>query len=197
MNKQQLRKQKRKERRSLSSSQQEQASKDLLTQLNQSSLFLAAKSVGLYIASDGEISPQHIAHKAWALGKEVYLPVLNPFGYNKLHFALWKPEDLLVKNRFGILEPKVCQFAPVWKLSLLLMPLVAFDSEGRRLGMGGGFYDRTLAFCKRAALKPKLIGLAHEVQKVEKLEVESWDIPLDGIVTDQHWYSREAIKRPL
>ena len=69
------------------------------------------------------------------------------------------------------------------------MPLVGFDEEGGRLGMGGGFYDRSFAFTRiRPRLRPTLIGLAHELQKVQKLPVEPWDIPLDAVVTDHRIY---------
>lgn len=66
------------------------------------------------------------------------------------------------------------------------LPLVAFDAKGRRLGMGGGFYDRAFAFKnKYKRLGPMLIGLAHSIQEVESLDVEHWDIPLDAIVTEK------------
>ncbi len=75
-------------------------------------------------------------------------------------------------------------------LDLVLLPLVGFDEQGGRLGMGGGFYDRSLAYLARRknGHKPTLIGLAHECQKVDRLALASWDIPLAGTVTDAGWY---------
>jgi 5-formyltetrahydrofolate cyclo-ligase len=65
------------------------------------------------------------------------------------------------------------------------MPLVGFDKAGNRLGMGGGFYDRSFAFKqKRHSCQPKLIGLAHSIQQVDNLSVQGWDIPVDNIVTE-------------
>src|SRR5690606_40461575 len=65
------------------------------------------------------------------------------------------------------------------------LPLVAFDARGNRLGMGGGFYDRTFARAPRArTLRPRLVGLAHHFQQVASLPAEPWDIPLDAIATD-------------
>ncbi|MFP9005247.1 5-formyltetrahydrofolate cyclo-ligase, partial [Pseudomonas aeruginosa] len=77
-----------------------------------------------------------------------------------------------------------------WALDLVLLPLVGFDEQGGRLGMGGGFYDRSLAYLARRknGHKPTLIGLAHECQKVDRLALASWDIPLAGTVTDAGWY---------
>ena len=70
-----------------------------------------------------------------------------------------------------------------------MLPLVGFDRRGRRLGMGGGFYDRTFAFSRiRPRLAPKLIGLAHDLQRVQQLPVEPWDVPLHGVVTDRQRY---------
>tara|TARA_B100000676_G_scaffold253991_1_gene260054 strand:+ start:160 stop:384 length:225 start_codon:yes stop_codon:yes gene_type:complete len=65
------------------------------------------------------------------------------------------------------------------------LPLVAFDERGNRLGMGGGFYDRTLAFSRRPGHKPALIGCAYAFQEIRMLPAESWDIPLQYIATDQ------------
>jgi 5-formyltetrahydrofolate cyclo-ligase len=69
----------------------------------------------------------------------------------------------------------------------VLLPLVAFDPQGGRLGMGGGYYDRTFAFLngQKGGQKPKLIGLAHHFQQIPKLPIESWDVPLNAIVTDE------------
>jgi 5-formyltetrahydrofolate cyclo-ligase len=97
----------------------------------------------------------------------------------------------LKKNHFGIFEPDFRNTAcmPANRLSLVLLPLVAFDTYGNRMGMGGGYYDRAFEF-KRNTLRnsPKLIGLAHELQKQAQLLTEPWDIPLFSIVTDQRSY---------
>ncbi len=91
------------------------------------------------------------------------------------------------RNRFLIPEP-VPKYAEVSanRLDLVLMPLVGFDKCGNRLGMGGGFYDRTFA-CN--LLRPKLVGLAHHLQEVDSLAVDNWDIPLNAVATDRQWLS--------
>ena len=89
------------------------------------------------------------------------------------------------KNRFGIKEPISTDIINADQLDILFMPLVGFDKDKNRIGMGGGFYDRTLAFKKqqKMAKNPKLIGLAFDCQQVEQLEVQEWDVPLDVIIT--------------
>lgn len=101
----------------------------------------------------------------------------------------------MTHNRYGILEPQLncSHVSPVAQLDMILMPLVAFDSKGNRLGMGGGFYDRTLAHLpKNKAQRPTLIGIAHQCQFVDALPVASWDIPLDYIITDERIYCISA-----
>jgi 5-formyltetrahydrofolate cyclo-ligase len=95
-------------------------------------------------------------------------------------------------NRFGIAEPRRnrARQRKIWALDLILLPLVGFDRHGGRLGMGGGFYDRSLAYRKMRKNwhKPTLLGLAHECQQVDRLAMASWDVPLQATVTDKTWY---------
>jgi len=149
--------------------------------------FLNSRRIACYLANDGEIDPEYIIQTAWKYRKHVYLPVLSPF-QSKLYFAPYQPGMDMHINRFGILEPACSpvNWVTAWQLDLMLLPLVAFDESGNRLGMGGGFYDRSLAYrrSRTQSLRPKLIGLAHELQREKKLEANSWDIPLDMIATE-------------
>lgn len=188
----QLRRMLRKARRALTSSQQRQASRGLYRQLAQQPLFRRAKHISLYLPTDGEIDPRVLLRAAQRRGKATYLPVLSAWPRTKMVFQRIRPGEKLQPNRFRILEPRanLARQRKVWTLDLVLLPLVGFDDVGGRLGMGGGFYDRSLAYLARRKTwrKPTLLGLAHECQKVERLAQASWDVPLQGTVTDKAWY---------
>ncbi len=136
-----------------------------------------------YWAMDGEI-----ALHSWQLRlprELVYcLPVLHPD--NRLRFAPWRPGDALTTNRFGIPEPDVDPDAALQPdvLALVVMPLVGFDAGGRRLGMGGGWYDRSFAFRRSATPPPWLVGVGFSTQQVEHLDAASWDVLPDAICTE-------------
>lgn len=183
----QLRKELRARRNALNPSQQEAASTWALRHLMKLPKFLRAQHVALYISADGEVDPRPVAEQLWKMGKHCYLPVLHPSQDRQLWFVEYTANTFLKPNRFGIPEPDHRQ-APRLAANLLdivLLPLVGFDRQGGRLGMGGGFYDTTFAFHKGKKTKPYLVGLAHACQEVEALEVKEWDVPLYGIVTDK------------
>lgn len=182
---QQLRSHIRSLRRSLSAEQQHQASLDLVKQLLPRPEVQQAQHIALYLTNDGELDTTPLIHAFWQQGKTLYLPLLHPVVSGYLVFQLYTPDTLLKPNQFGIGEPQLnCSLLrPVSQLDLIFTPLVAFDSEGQRLGMGGGFYDRTLSQLHVEATKPRLIGLAHDCQQVESVPVEAWDIPLPSICT--------------
>ncbi|MFA5529724.1 MAG: 5-formyltetrahydrofolate cyclo-ligase [Thiohalomonadaceae bacterium] len=150
--------------------------------------FLRSRHIALYLPNDGEVDLNPLFRRAMALGKRCYLPVLSPAFHNRLWFAPYTPATPLALNTFRIPEPVVGwhDMRPVWTIDLVLTPLVAFDAHGNRLGMGGGFYDRTLAYLARRAVwrKPRLLGVAYRFQEHERLPHQPWDIPLDGVVTD-------------
>ena len=183
-----LRKKLRSARRALSTSQQHLASRRLFRQLAQHPLFVRSRHIAFYVANDGEIDPVLLFRHARRLGKVCYLPVVSGWPRNNMQFQRIHKHQQWIRNRFGITEPrtKVNSRTRPWRLGMVLMPLVGFDRLGNRLGMGGGFYDRTFAYLRRRHnwFAPCLIGLAHQCQKVDILPVESWDIPLNGIVSD-------------
>lgn len=187
-----LRRQLRQSRRNLSPQQQRQASRKLLRQLAQHPLFRRSRHIAFYLANDGEIDPAALIEQARKMGKHCYLPVLSAWPANRMNFQRLVKGQRWTRNRFGIREPlpnRGLQARP-WRLDLVLMPLVGFDEQGNRLGMGGGFYDRTFAYLRRRQhwTGPRLLGLAHACQKVERLPAASWDIPLDGIVSDRQLF---------
>ncbi|WP_213878258.1 5-formyltetrahydrofolate cyclo-ligase [Pseudomonas sp. dw_358] len=187
-----LRRTLRKARRNLTTAQQQAAARGLYRQLAQHPLFRRARHISLYLPVDGEIDPRLLLREAQRRGKRTYLPVLSAWPRTKMVFQRVKPGEKLRPNRFSIAEPFVrpARQRVIWALDLVLMPLVGFDENGGRLGMGGGFYDRSLAYRSRRAKwqKPVLLGLAHECQKVERLDQARWDIAMQGTVSDQGWY---------
>ena len=181
-----LRKTLRQLRRSLNTYQQQLAAKHLVYRLAKTTPFKNAKKIGFYQASDGEINPKYLLKLAHAQGKSCYLPVLRRFPKFELGFIKVSPYCRLHRHRFGMKEPKNGRKLFIYQLDMVCMPLVGFDRQCHRLGMGGGFYDRSLANNKN----PKLIklGLAHDCQQVDVLVNQPWDIPLDGVLTPTHYW---------
>lgn len=144
---------------------------------------LLAYTVAVFLSFDGELDTRPLIDRLWRAGKRVYLPVLHPFSPGNLLFLHYHPESELVVNRLNISEPKldVRDVLPLERLDVLVTPLVAFDTQGQRLGMGGGFYDRTLQNWQQHGLQP--VGYAHDCQQVDALPSEEWDIPLPTVVT--------------
>lgn len=142
-----------------------------------------ASTVAVFLSFDGELDTRPLIHALWQAGKSVYLPVLHPFSKGSLLFLSYDRDSHLVMNRLKIFEPKldVRNVLPLDGLDVLITPLVAFDEQGQRLGMGGGFYDRTLQNWRQHGLWP--VGLAHDCQRVPTLPAEEWDIPLPAVVT--------------
>lgn len=187
---QQIRQSTRKKRQQLNAIEQQTAAQKIMQHALLHSKVSQANNIALFLAFDGEIDTQPLINALWQQNKNVYLPVLHPFNRNNLLFLRYTSETNLVKNRFNIEEPPldVTQVLPPNQLDIMMIPLVAFDEQGQRLGMGGGFYDRTLANWQHKGFYP--IGLAHDCQYVKSLPAAHWDIPLPEIITPQkiwHW----------
>jgi len=186
-------------RSSLSAKARSDAEALVIRRLLQHPRFLRAKRVAGYVGVNGEIDPMPLMARAAALHKHCYLPVLHPFRNGHLWFCRWHPGDRLQLNRYGIPEPVPSAGAMISarRLDLVVVPLLGFDPACHRLGMGGGYYDRTFSFAlqHRLASRPYLLGVAHEVQRVEALPSQPWDVQLDCVVTDRSCYSRR--RRPI
>ncbi|ENP8456350.1 5-formyltetrahydrofolate cyclo-ligase [Photobacterium damselae] len=182
---QQLRHQIRQKRRQLTTQQQQEAAQQLLQQCQNASCFSQAQHIALYLSNDGEIDTTPLIHWLWQQHKQVYLPVLHPFSKGHLLFLHYSPHSQLICNKYGISEPKlnIEHVIPTQQLDLIATPLVAFDQQGQRLGMGGGYYDRTLQHWHTHKEGPMPIGLAHHCQQVQALPSEIWDVPLPQIIT--------------
>lgn len=152
-----------------------------------------AHSVACFLSFDGEINTAPLISALHQDNKICLLPYLRPSKPNKLWFMPYGKGDRLLKNRLGIPEvSKPINYAHrISTIDLLLMPLVAFDIKGNRLGMGGGFYDATLSHILEPGFihrRPQCYGIAFERQKMEDLPNEPWDFPLDGAITENTIY---------
>lgn len=189
-----LRKKLREARRGLHDEQHEYAAQRVATQLNTLPFLESSDTVAGYLVNDGEVNLKYYIESTWQLShKKFALPVLHPVCKGHLLFLSYTPDSPLINNKYNIEEPVLsCEAViPVTQCDVILMPLVGFDKSGNRLGMGGGYYDRTLSFTQRKLNAqqtlnqntPKLVGIAHDVQEVDALPVAPWDVPLDAIVT--------------
>ena len=179
-----LRKSLRLQRRHLNCFQHRQAEQKIIAEFLSNSHFRFAKKIGIYLSAFGEVDTNRLIHLCFKLGKSVYLPrVSNLNGRLKwveitLHQYLTKKFS---KHTLGMYEPKNSIGITAKELDVLIMPLLACDQFGTRMGMGGGYYDRTLSLAPR---KPYRIGIAHDFQVIsEKLERHAWDQPLDQLIT--------------
>jgi len=164
--------------------EQRDASRRLILKLSKNTFFKRSKHCAFYLPNDGEISSLPLLAVAQKRKKACYLPKLLG---DRMQFRHYQPPQKLVVNRYGIPEPdESCVAISPEKLDIVFVPLVAFDSTGNRLGMGGGYYDRAFAFKNRYPGKaPVLVGLAHECQQSTELTINHWDIKLDFIATDK------------
>lgn len=187
-----LRRQLRTRRNTLSTEAQRLATRDLAVNLVGTRLFLVSRRIACYLPNDGEIDTGRVIEHIRRLRKILYLPVLSPLAHDRLWFAEAKPKTKLVPNRFGIPEPAVPahNLVRAQELDLILMPLVGFDDRGNRLGMGGGFYDRSLEFLRHRTRwhKPQVLGIAYDFQRINGLTPDPWDVPLQGVITDRAVY---------
>jgi 5-formyltetrahydrofolate cyclo-ligase len=140
--------------------------------------------VGGYWAVNGEL-PLHAVQLRLAPGQVWCLPVVQADG--GLRFAPWRAGDPLVPNRYGIPEPDLdaASLLAPRDLGLVLVPLLGFDRQGGRLGMGGGYYDRAFAFRREQPGSPTLLGVGFACQEVPSLAREDWDVALDAVVTER------------
>lgn len=186
-----LRKQMRSQRRALSTREHRLASDMALDKILRHPVFLRARHIALFLPNDGEIDISELIPTAWAMNKHCYLPVLASPG-QRLVFAPMEKNSRLELNRYGIPEPQANRrkILQPQQLDLVLTPLVAFDAQGNRIGMGGGYYDRSFAFLRRRQhwRRPRMLGVAHDFQRVNKLPQQPWDVRLHGVFTDQGFY---------
>lgn len=178
-------------RAALTDSEQQDAAAAVAAHLQTLPEYKQAKVVAGYLSVRAELGTQALLAQALAQAKTLTLPCLHPVVAGQLLFLRYQQQADLVLNQYGIPEPvlAVPNIIPIGHIQLLLVPLLGFDAHGQRLGMGGGFYDRTLAVWAAGKLPQLLpVGLAHNCQRVEQLPSAPWDVPLPVIITpDKVW----------
>ena len=145
--------------------------------------------ISTYFSVNNEVDTSMLNNYLWGINKHLFLPRVKQ---GRLLFSSYSKDQELSLNNYGIPEPKHIneKSIEVEQFDLMFIPLVAFDSNCNRIGMGGGYYDKTLAFKKKSEVnkKPLLIGLAYEFQKIDTIEKNTWDIPMDAIITEDKTY---------
>ncbi len=194
-----IRREMRHKRRNLVAARRAALAAHLARRIVNSRVFQRSLRLAAYLPNDGEMDLRPLMRRAWKLGKHCYLPVLNG---HRLWFLPYQPDTPLADNRFGIPEPAASPRRrwPLQALDLVLAPLVAFDGLGNRLGMGGGYYDRTFAYLasRNHWRRPVIVGVAYEFQRVPELPSHPWDVRLHGIATERglEWFAPNPHSSP-
>lgn len=184
LSKQQLRRKLRQQRNSLSLREQHRREQQLCQRLLSLPELKNAQHIAAYWPANGEISTLSALKQWQQAGKNVYLPKILP--QRQMQFVPFTQQTAFLKNHYGILEPQSRQRISPQRLDVVLLPLLAFDQQCNRLGMGGGYYDRAFAFMQQQAWRkrPYLIGVAHDFQQVDRLSCDPWDVPLTMVVSN-------------
>ena len=171
-------------RRALPAAVRSEADRAIRAHIRSLPEYRRARRIALFLAFDGEPSLAPLVDAARRHRKQIYVPVLRGM---TMTFAELEPGAGLAANFFGIMEPKLGLEIDARELDLVLTPLVAFDDRGVRLGVGRGYYDRAFKFLRHRShwRRPRLLGVAYELQRVEPLTPSSWDVPLWGVVTEK------------
>lgn len=179
----------RKARKNLSHDIQLFAEKQVARQLASCEFITSSSTIACYLSNDGEVSLSSFIAAQWQCADtrvtRITLPVIHPINKGHLLMLAYTRSTQMTENKYGIVEPTLTcnSIEPVKDHNVILMPLVGFDRQGNRLGMGGGYYDRTLSSVRNEKKRPKLVGIAHDCQEVNELPAQPWDVPLDAIVT--------------
>jgi 5-formyltetrahydrofolate cyclo-ligase len=185
-NKKSLRKQARAARAALAPEYRRFAVRQALRHALRAGLFLKGRRWSFYLPIGEEFDALPLLNQALHMGKQCFLPITAHRVAEPLRFARLDGRHELTHNRYGIVEPHARRLTNARWLDVMIMPLVAFDSKGRRLGMGGGYYDATLAYLRsrKRWRRPLLVGVAYACQELKEVPAEAWDVRLDMILTE-------------
>ena len=164
--------------------EREVASRQISDRFLNSQHFFSSRSIACYLAAWDEVDTSAIIERAWRAKKRIFAPVVGTQGLMSFHEM--RPETTLTRNHFGLWEPQSDEIILPADIDMVVTPVVAFDEQRNRIGMGGGYFDRAFAFLRGRQywLRPKLVGLAFECQKVEKISPKPWDVPLYRVFSE-------------
>lgn len=185
-----LRKQLRQQRRAIHHRQQQQTAEKMRYYAQMHPKVISAQKIGIYLHAFGEVQTHRLMAWCFKLGKRVFVPQVCAMNQRLAWVELTRHhlrQGRLVRHRLNMQEVRSSRGHDVRCLDVLFVPLLACDVRGVRLGMGGGFYDRTLALAPQL---PYRIGLAHQFQYLtEPLTRQAWDETLDELWTPQQRYT--------
>jgi len=190
MNNLEIRKTMKVARKQLPQATQESAAQKIFKHFISQNLLENNINIGSYHSVNGEVLTNAFENCIHSLEKKIYLPVLSKTQNGHLNFVLKTPYTKMQFNTYNIPEPIGTEVISATSLDIVLVPLVAFDKNCNRLGLGKGYYDKTFAF-KQTTQKPMLIGLAYDMQKVDHFNINIWDIPMDMVITETSIYVRK------
>jgi len=190
-NREAIRKKVRSLRNAITGDQQQNYANSLVAIAANMERLKSAQRVAIYLTNDGELGTNQLINWCWQHNIKTALPLVHPFSKGNLLFVDYHDNSVLIKNKYGIPEPTLQKndIVLLEEIDIVFTPLVAFDLLGARLGMGGGYYDRTLAAWfdakKSGTTLPYSypIGIAHDCQQVEQIDSQDWDVPLPEIIT--------------
>jgi 5-formyltetrahydrofolate cyclo-ligase len=181
---QSLRRNSRAARAAMTNAERQNASAIIVKTVVHSHWFRRAKLLACYLSTDDEVDTWLLIERAWRMKKRIFAPVINKKGV--MYFCEITPESKLFLNHYGLYEPREGELIAPRQLDLVITPVVSFDNEGNRIGMGGGYFDRTFSFLRhrKHLLHPKLVGLAFACQRVEKITANPWDIQVFRVIDE-------------
>jgi 5-formyltetrahydrofolate cyclo-ligase len=171
-------------RAALSSDEREKASQKISDTVIRSSWFRRSKFLACYLPMPEEVDTWPLIKRAWRMKKRVFAPIIEK--NFTMQFCELTADSKLLFGRHGLLEPQDGEIIVPRALDLVITPVVAFDDNGNRIGMGGGYFDRTFFFLanRQYLFHPKLIGLAFSCQRVDKIAPNPWDIRVFRVIDE-------------
>lgn len=169
----------------MSSEQRARASEIIVAKVTRSDWFESSLNIACYLSTKDEVDTAAILQCAWRMKKRIFAPVLKK--NNVMVFREMTANSSVKTNFYGLTEPVDGTIIQPHMLDVSITPVVAYDSAGHRIGMGGGYFDRAFSFLRdrKHPSDPKLVGIAFACQQVDKITPNPWDIPLFTTISEK------------